>query len=358
MVQAFSFALGEILWYYTFFERNEKMKDGSEILHFLKPDENTILSSFSDSDLKEFLQLLNLFALEIRPSLNIDSKTTFGLEIECEDNHTDAALSDPTICNYLGAWSVEIDATLKDGYEFISPILTDSIKTWEDVQKMCEALKKYYKILDGAAGHIHIGANLLENNAAYWKKFITLWAAYEHILFRFAYGEFNGPRPALYNYARPLKEDFIIGYYYFNEPEYEDFNNVIEIFTSYRNQAINFQNIIRKGARPILNDTVEFRVPNGTLEPVVWQNNVNLFAKLLNSIKRSELDMDFVEYRLNSFINLDFSNYGKIDTKTALEFSDLIFQNNLDKIYFLKQYFKDQNNSKTSFTRCKTLIKK
>lgn len=41
----------------------------------------------------------------------------------------------------------------------------------------------------------------------------------------------------------------------------------------------------------------------------------------------------------------DSKLYGEIFLPEALEFSDMIFDNNLDKVYFLKQYLKNCDDS-------------
>lgn len=55
----------------------------------------------------------------------------------------------------------------------------------------------------------------------------------------------------------------------------------------------------------------------------------------------------------------EFYRYNIIDLKKSLEFVDLIFDNNLDKIYFLKQYLKDFVDiyNKSKFVKIKKLHK-
>ena len=97
-----------------------------------------------------------------------------------------------------------------------------------------------------------------------------------------------------------------------------------------RKRAINFQNITDLTTFESYN-TIEFRCPNASLNPVIWQNNLNLFVNLILKSKEN-LDLDEISYQ-----NRD---YDGIDLKQALEFCDLVFNNNLDKVYFLRQYLK------------------
>ena len=53
------------------------------------------------------------------------------------------------------------------------------------------------------------------------------------------------------------------------------------------------------------------------------------------------IEIDIINRRLENSKNIDYKLYNEIDIEEALEFSDLIFDNNLDKVYFLIQYFKN-----------------
>ena len=130
-----------------------------------------------------------------------------------------------------------------------------------------------------------------------------------------------------------------------------------------RYQAINFCNISRKnpGAFKPYN-TIEFRCPNGTFDPVIWQNNVNLLVQLLLYSKSSSFQEDRIEKRhqliLNQFDDLKW--YQEIFLEQALELCDLIFTNNLDKLYFLRQYLKSfqVNKSPSVYLKASNFTKK
>ena len=48
-------------------------------------------------------------------------------------------------------------------------------------------------------------------------------------------------------------------------------------------------------------------------------------------------------------------SYSFLYLEQAIEFVDMIFDNNLDKIYFLKQYIKDISEEERSFFKTKKL---
>lgn len=68
---------------------------------------------------------------------------------------------------------------------------------------------------------------------------------------------------------------------------------------------------------------------------------------MLNSSRN--LDTDFLDYKLsNGNFNHDKMKYSEVNIEEALEFVDLVFDNDLDKVYFLRQYIKNyEENFKT-----------
>ena len=62
------------------------------------------------------------------------------------------------------------------------------------------------------------------------------------------------------------------------------------------------------------------------------------------------LDSDFLDYKLsNGDFAYDKTKYNEVNIEEALEFADLVFDNDLDKVYFLRQYIKNyEENFKTN----------
>ena len=135
-----------------------------------------------------------------------------------------------------------------------------------------------------------------------------------------------------------------------------DLEIILHFLKDNRLNAVNFQNVTLTN-EVIPFSTIEFRNPNGCLNPIIWQNNVNFFTRLLMYCSRSDFDMDKVLKRKKEEIY--FNNYHKAFFEQAVELADMIFDNNLDKINFLKQYFKNFKVSKNirSFTKAKRMTK-
>ena len=135
-------------------------------------------------------------------------------------------------------------------------------------------------------------------------------------------------------------------------------NRVLNRVNNDKYQAVNFNHVNDFSEYGNYN-TVEFRCPNGTLDPVIWQNNLNLFVKLIQYSKRDDFNNDLINERRK--INEDFvesdNDFTKIYLRQALEFADLIFFNNADKVYFLRQYLKNYQCGDKEFERAKPFTK-
>lgn len=102
-----------------------------------------------------------------------------------------------------------------------------------------------------------------------------------------------------------------------------------------RYKSLNFTNVCSFGKKEEEN-TIEFRCPNGTLNEVIWQNNLNFFLSLMNYAKDGYNNADWEYYvnKANDNIDSDY-DYSELYLKDALELADLIFKTNQDKIDFL-----------------------
>ena len=323
--------------------------DDKQIFQFINPNSNDKMSEMTGLDLQKLIVLINNYYLELRDKLGLDEYITFGLELEFENIVRKKIVKQfyQAFCD--SSWSIKDDYTLKNGAEITSPILRDNEKSWQELEKICNIVEPLATIGRNSGGHIHIGSQILGNEKEFWLNFIKLWSVYENVVFRFAYGNFLTGRPSIFKYAKPMAEEF---YQYYENSKREQLSlyEIIEVLSNTRYYAVNFKNIKIDSIDSFIKDnTVEFRCPNGSFDPVIWQNNVNLFVNMLLYSKSSFYNDDIISerYRINSFKYDDLKWYNEIYLQQALELVDLLFNNNLDKIYFLKQYLK-------SFETCKT----
>ncbi len=335
------------------------MNADSPIFHFVKPRANNSFSDMSGIDLQELLYYVERYYLKLRNRLGLDDSVTFGLELEFEKAMKDRIASTLEAYHLDNIWKLKGDSSLQNGAEINSPILKDQSDSWNQLKKVCQVVSTHAAIGKNSGGHIHIGTQVLGNKTESWMNFIKLWSVYENIIYRFVYGNYLSARPSMKQYAKPVTEDFWKDYQSMLEYDSFTLNDILRKISHQRYQAVNFNNV-RNFEQFQSKNTIEFRCPNGTLEPVIWQNNVNLFVHLLQYSKSTGYDDDMVQKRRrineDRYSSLDF--YGEIYLQQALELCDMIFTNNFDKVYFLRQYLKSFEIGNKELAKPKLFVKK
>ena len=238
----------------------------------------------------------------------------------------------------------------------------DEKQYWRELKEICTFLKKEKASTSGnAGGHIHIGADILKNDVEAWKRFISMYTIYEHLLFRFSYGDKISARKKIEYHARPIADQLHKNMKYILSTKKVD--NFEYNLPDERRIALNFLNVNFSHVQTEkLKHTLEFRMPNATTNEIIWQNNINTFTKMLLSCNNNQIDTEYLNYKLNQeFIpyHKNKSRYNEVCLKEALEFVDLIFDNNLDKIIFLKQYIKgfEMSHNKKPASTAKIFMK-
>ena len=299
--------------------------DISKLYDLISPSDNEMLSKLSDSDIHDFLNLINQYKLVLRDGIGVNLDETFGVEIECEGVKWEKIMR-----KVLKNWGLYDDTSLLCGAELKSPKLRDVKENWLQLKKMCVMLSKYSQIGINCGGHVHVGIQALEDGRKSLINFMKLWSIYEHIIFRFSFGEFLGPRPVFKGNSKSVRDAFQEMCYYDSIGALSE-RELFMMLKHDKCQAVNFRHYDTF-------KTIEFRCPNGTLNPVIWQNNINLFVKMLLYSSSLMYDERKIKEKMSNSISDKTSS--KIYVDDALEFADLIFDNNMDKIYFLRQYLK------------------
>ena len=313
------------------------------VFNYLNYQDNTIFSSLNSKELQDILNMINNYNLEYRDFLNLHKDITFGVEIECEQTSEKINKGKIDSLNPFYNWSCSYDGSLRHGIEVKSPILKDNIQSWIDLYKMCNYLATKSNTLEEAAAHVHVGAHILKEDNQNWVNFLRLYSTYENIIFRFGYGEDLKSRKHLKDYSLPVSRSVweradIIEKYNIDYPK------MVDLLKCKRTKylSLNLNNLIKRCNKYEKYNTIEFRFANGTLNPIIWQNNINLFCHMLTYSLNSNFDNDTINNR-HKIIADDLENlylYNEIYLDQALEFVDLVFNNNLDKVYFLRQYLK------------------
>lgn len=291
------------------------------------------------------------FYIPYRKTLDLPKDVTFGLEVEFKmdqfndsykANFIDEDNAALTFMEELGYdYNYDVECEINDHIELVSPVLTDSAKTWEELDNILTFIKNNDGYYSGKCGaHVHVGKNILNSNSA-WINFFKLWYIFEDDIFRFTNGEnYKLRENGDYKAAKIVSvcKNIIKDYNVFKDIDisYLSSNKLVAVNFPSPLKCEDFSNLLKTNSNPKANNilnTVEFRSPNGTINPVIWQNNVNFFTKLMLSCANENLDTVKLDYLYNS------KSYATVDDLVSFVFND-----ELDKKCFLRQYYKDFDN--------------
>ncbi|MBP3708072.1 MAG: amidoligase family protein [Clostridia bacterium] len=230
--------------------------------------------------------------LQCNTKLTIPEEMKVGTEIECF-----GTLYWKYVYKYFQnkyKWEAKDDLSIDSGIkgeigiEVTSPILTGPCrKSEKQIIGVCSDLVEVGQKTNGSCGgHIHIDSNYLSNVHAY-QNLLDLWCNLEKVLYIISNESGTINREDTARYAKPISKQLV----YQMENGMVDFSDSQTIeelkvqlknfqcqfdedFEYQRYTGINFYNIDRSG-------TIEFRVPNGSLNPDVWIQNINLFGGLV-----------------------------------------------------------------------------
>ncbi len=268
------------------------------------------------------------------------SQITIGIEIEYRD--LNRKIVDDYLSKHHPRWTNKIeDAILKDakdiqlGGEIVSPILKDNANTWQELAEICDFLNKNYASSKNTGAHIHIGANVFEDNPKYLLRFIKLWCSYEHIIYYFCYGETSYARDTLDIYSPPVGNEYKYLLKTLNLSSEDSFTYLITVLNLGKKRGLNLSNINRDQRK----NTIEFRCPNGTFNPHIWYNNFLLFKRMLEYSKSK----NYNENLLNKKLLESHDIHEDLDLEDALELANIIYLSEKEKLSFLKQCLKGSN---------------
>ncbi|HIS17473.1 MAG TPA: amidoligase family protein [Candidatus Coprovivens excrementavium] len=352
----------------------------------ISKNNNIILSDLSMEQLELFLKRVNVTPLKFRKSLDLPEYISFGNEIEIN------GIDFNTAEIIVGLFNDVHDLYDKDRFnlheeetaaaEIVTPILTNQPWDWVHLAEMFATLKDTGATIAGnTSSHLHIGTHRI-NTPQKLSLLLKTLVVFEPIIFKFGYGITNEPRDFL-----TAKENFSIFSPMMTPKRVRNFTDALDSY-NYNSQGIMRSKFIDFLApdlrfRPVFNfkdfdfsklhygitmenpqddDHFEVRCFNGTLQPEIVQNNINLITHIMIAVIEGRIDEEYVlaEYEkykkkrynfdvfcaiLHDTAKIDQYNrlldgYNKVKIDKALKLADMIFSNELDKIYFLKQYLK------------------
>ncbi len=251
-----------------------------EVINSKKYGEKTGFSCVSRSKLKEkFLDKNRKYT-----QIGLDKRMTIGMEIESEGALSSLMLSLKKIAisekdGKARGWDAKTDGSLNNGVEIVSPILSDNKEDIEDLYMICSMLKNGQRASENCGGHIHIGADYLTSKEAYINLF-EIWGNAEKIIYQMCNENGDIPRYGIQDYAPPISPKFNDAIEkgsinLENEDDLNDFIAQVQEIQGDRYSGLNLLNI-NNGK-----NTIEFRIPNGTINPDVWIENARLFGRIV-----------------------------------------------------------------------------
>lgn len=217
--------------------------------------------------------------------LMLPSQMTIGIEIESIGKYGEALQNVK-----INGWTTKEDGSLNDhegkgycGVEVVSPILTNNGEIEKNIELICSLLKASgQKTNESCGAHVHIGADYLTTSESLIN-FLYLIENSEDFLYIISNEEGDVPRRMAMYYAEPFTsklnnamENGSVNLE--SEQDLESFaQEVCKVQQADRYIGINFYNLGNK------RNTIEFRMPNGTLNPNQWIENINLFGGLVKA---------------------------------------------------------------------------
>ncbi len=138
---------------------------------YFRQDENIMMSKLKGNDLGNLIAYLDSYYLELRSGLGLTGNETFGLELEFEKAKLSSIKQNIFDNKNLDDWKIVNDGSLYKGGEVVSPILTDTIDTWENLKTVCQIIEKYAVVGENTGGHIHVGTQVLGEGKQVWINF-------------------------------------------------------------------------------------------------------------------------------------------------------------------------------------------
>ena len=302
-----------------------------------------------ETDLKNLIAYLQSFSDEGRLCTNLDESLRFGLDMHYQfknikDIEKIFKIINKCYSNDFGKFDYSYNKGIYDpntdtNHLIINtPVFIDDKEFYEGLRELLLYLKEKNVSLNPNKGiHVHTDLSLLERSNRYLLTLLKLIALYENVIFRFGFGEDEKSNINLESYSKPVSP---LLYRYIREYDvsksFEEHVKELQKILICKSYAINFHS----KDKSVSDDTIEFRMFNGTLNFEIIQNYINFVGNMIYSIVNDKIDSDVLDYSLDSY-NINehtIDRCSSFDPTSAVELSEQIFEIREDQVRFLKQY--------------------
>lgn len=181
--------------------------------------------------------------------------------------------------------NVNGESTLsRDGVEVVSPILHSEDKSIpQKIQKVCGRLEGLgQEVSNRCGGHIHIGADYLQSAQSY-STLAEIVCNTEKILYAISNEPGQVVNEYRIKYIMPVSKKLQKAM----KEENANIKQILKRSQGYSDKPIDWNKKRYYGINFLNIDetkhTIEFRMPNGTLDPNTWIENINLFAGIIKA---------------------------------------------------------------------------
>ena len=259
-----------------------------------KPDNVMAVKDILES--RNNIKVMNKYSNNATKTLGLPKEMTIGVELETEGEFSAVLLKKRTIMN---DWKSKYDGSIKKGVEVVSPILHDTEEDMKSLEIICNAMQKAgFVATEKCGGHIHIGAEYLENNPQALENLTTIWNECEELFYKMANEKGVIPREGIKTYAKTshsyIEEMFPEGKIEIKDQS--DFEEICSVLTA-EEQKYWGLNLGHYGEKD--KNTIEFRMPNGTINPQTVKENIKLFGSLMQVSKEMALNPEYKKEEFN-----------------------------------------------------------
>lgn len=289
------------------------------------------------------------FGIEIE-AFNVKTKGKNGLYVGRSAEYIESK-------NWKMASKKEEQLVKEGGAELVSPVLTDTEKTWKDICDICEHIKKFPRkqgeqvIADDKCGlHIHFDADCLAKNPQRMKNFLRLYAESEELIYKMCNDKNNPIRTKAIN--KDFKGMHLISALWRNgmaaptgkkilkkiedgtlKVSYKKFGKLRMLASKYKIDERRYAGLNLTNIGNSKKNTIEFRMANGTLDPEIIKQNVFLYSSLINTAIGITEEPFKYEKKLTEFYKTEISEKEK-----AERFLNLVIDNEEDKQIYMDRW--------------------
>lgn len=296
--------------------------------------------------------------------LNLPAYIKFGIEIEANNVKTKNGLYAGesakfiTDRNWHMATKWEEVLVKENGAELVSPILTDTESTWENIAEICSKIKEFPKDkskevkADEECGlHVHFDANCLASNPKKMKNFLNIYAEAEELIYKMCNDKGDPIRPKAMNrnfhgltnavsaiwrkgMAAPTSKKILKK---INDGtlkvSYKKYGKLRMVASKLKMDERRYTGLNLTNIGNSKKNTIEFRMANGTLSQEVIKQNVFLYASIIDTAVKVTEEPEKYEQKMKEFLKHNVTEQEK-----AQSFLNLIMDSAEDKKIYLDRW--------------------